>query len=365
MSQQPQRRQQNGQYFANRNNTNNSSNRNNYSWNTSSAATSNAKQTYNENWDMDWNKLQHLAPALLNQIKQLQVQNAINFITQTQAQAQAQVLMQTSSGNVAMSTTSMSSKPQPIVSVNARLNPNFQSNQNSCSHDSTIPVETKSTLPTATGVTVTDRQWHKKDAQDEPSWDDEPSSVIDLTKSPQRTYVNGQKCTSNDEKWAHDRYDSNQPISKATTNVPPRLISANQTTSSRSALENATTLDQEKTISSSWLTFATNTTEPQTQKPISSRLESKVTNDRQPLNEIQTRLTAAEPPKPTIERQSDTVDYVMPDKQQQSNRNPFCAIMMPAIEQKVSSQNLYFQSQKLIAIDFRHRAISQINRFRQ
>lgn len=362
-SQQPQRRQPNSQYFANttNRNSNNSYNNNTYSRYASQTASTapNLKQNHNENGNTNFNNIQQFNPVdyqlLLNRITEenLRKKIAANItITQAQAQkrafelaqAEAQIRMQLnrSNANASVAASAVSSMPKPNLTVNERLNPNYQSNQNGSSRY----VETKSNLPAITSAAVPRKECHDKHVQEESDWDDEPSNVINLTKSSSEklcTPSNGRftdgtadKSTSNVDKWEHDLYDPNQKPAKmiatgATHTNTQKTFATNQTTTQHD-VRNAT-LDQEKKISSSWLTYGNSTNEPVKKQSVFDRLGPKTTNDRQPSNDIQSRLLVQ---PPALEKQTDTVDFVSQKQLQQSKQNLIHDNVTAAIEQKVN-----------------------------
>lgn len=228
----------------------------------------------------------------------------------------------------------------PKSTVNARLNPSYQPNQNHSGRD-TLPVELKSTLPpAAVNATAAAKQ---KAASGESDWDDEPSNVIDLTKSSSecdnappkhQQQGNGQfacdtadKISSNGAKWKHDLYAINQKDSNA---KPPPLLKPS-VLSAQSSIKNGA-VDPKKNISSSWFTYGTSTKEPVKKTSVFDRLGPK----EKPSNGIQSRLIV----KPKIEMQTDTVDFVQqqPKLQQNSLHDAIAA----AIGKKVNRN--YFQS---------------------
>lgn len=334
-----------------------------------------SNQKKNENWDMNVNRLQQFQPIdyqlLQNRIKQVQLQNIIATNTaivqaqaqaaraQVQAQAQefarlqleqvkAQVKMKLNSINANAVANAASSMPKS--DVNARLNPTFQSNQNGGSRN-TVPVEMKSNLRATASASVTQNQCHKEEADSD--WDNEPSNVIDLTKSSTEnicTQSNSQnrlqqQMNGTTEKWKHDLYNPNQKASKPCAinevhnNATKKSVAPNHTTSSQIDVKNATT-DQEKNISSLWLNYGTKPNEPVKKPPVFDRLGPKVTDDKQP---IQSRLLVT--PPPTKEKPTDTVDFVMQQQQQQpAYNNPFHSNVTATIEQKVNKKSLnYFE----------------------
>lgn len=232
------------------------------------------------------------------------------------SRAKAQVRMTLNNANVAAS--AATPMPMPKPTVNARLNSNYQSNQR-IGHRDAVPVELKSTLPTAVS-------------------DDRPSIVIDLTKSPSKN-INTQSTarfvgdaiatsTSNDTKWKHDLYVPNQKAANAMQHLGKQ-----SETNTQSDVKNAA-VDQKKNISSSWWTFGTNTNEPVKKPSVFDRLGPKVTENVQPSNDIHSRLVI-EPPAPTIAKQTDTVDFVAQKLQQQPSLNPFHDSVTAVIEKTV------------------------------
>lgn len=359
---QPQRRQQNVTPFANTTNRNNytNNNSNNYTRNTSQSAssTTNTNQNSNRNWSVDMNQLRQLQ----------QVQQLAHHYNQFQQQLQVRNVI--SSTIAAFSNTHLSASAaapsiaKPNVSVNTRLNPNIQSNEQS-SRD--VPIERESTMPMVKSVNTTEKYSHEKNVQQEemePVWDERPSNVIDLTKSPQQNvhirsmvqesihhqangrFGNGtsEKSTTNDDKWKHDLYDPNQSVRKATKNA---AINNNDNAIEKvnEAVNNVPS--QDKKISPSWLTY--NTNEP-VKNSVFEHLGSKVLNDGQPKDaskNIQSRLKITKPT--TVQAQADTVDFVM-QKQQQQPTQIFQKDVAAAIEQKVGRVLLFSRNENMFYI---------------
>lgn len=320
-------RPQAGYAFANAANRNNWHNNNNYKP-THSVPSSTVNQTNLINWD-------EVHPAILQSVRQIQYQAAINIIAalqyrnliQLHSQVQQNIQQRpmysnnahkNGSGAAKCNATPAPTVPTPCVSVNTRL----QANGN-----------TETRKPIVNNVPAAAKQsLEKVPVQEEPKWDENPPRAINLTQSSkdvtekstihQQRQTNGQiangKSSSTDAKWKNDMYDPKQPIRKSTVQpISQRLIPT------QVIKQQAKIIADQKEKPSPWLTLGPIIREPMKDSASDGSDPKEPKNDQQQqrqLNQnsaaivsksIQSRLAVQ------VEKQADTVDFITPKRQQQ------------------------------------------------